>query len=186
METSDRRESIRPDSKMKHYWYLWMFFLVVVGVLSWSIPVAFFVPADRLLIYLLSVYLPTSVALIYTSWWIPKFYDTIEFNLGEDAVHGKYGVFFRREKEISYGRITMAGLSHGPLKRYFGVYNVTIHTAAMGGSNLPEMCLMNVKNGPEIRDEISGKIGKLSQSERRSVEERVLEELQKIREIMES
>ena len=80
---------------MKHYWYLWMFFLVVVGVLSWSVPVAFFVPADRLLIYLLSVYLPISVALIYTSWWIPKFYETIEFNLGEDAVHGKYGVFFR-------------------------------------------------------------------------------------------
>jgi membrane protein YdbS with pleckstrin-like domain len=150
------------------------------------VPVAFFVPDDLLLIHLFSVYLPTSVALIYTRWWIPKFYETIEFNLGEDAVHGKYGVFFRREKEIAYGRITMAGLKHGPLKRYFGMYNVTIQTAAMGGSNVPEMCLMNVKNGPEMRDEISGKIGKLSQSERRSVEERVLEELQKIREIMES
>ena len=77
-------------------------------------------------------------------------------------------------------------LSMGPLKRYFGMYNVTIQTAAMGGSNVPEMSLMNVKNGPEIRDEISGKIGKLSQSERMPVEERVLEELQKIREIMES
>jgi len=175
---------MKPDSKMVPYWFLWLIFWVAIGILSWSVPTAFFVQKEWLLVYLLSVYVPTAVALAYTTWWIPKFYKTIEYELKEGAVHSKYGVFFRREKEISYGRITLAGLSQGPLKRHFGIYNVPVFTAARGGSNIPEMCFMNVKNGPEIRNKISTKIGKLSEEERKSVEQEMLGELQRIRKIL--
>ena len=46
------------------------------------------------------------------------------------------------------------------------------------------MCFMNVKNGPEIRNKISTKIGKLSEEERKSVEQEMLGELQRIRKIL--
>jgi membrane protein YdbS with pleckstrin-like domain len=166
---------------MKPYWMLWTIFWIVVGVLSWSVPTTFSIPKANLMLYLLCVYVPLIVALVYVFWWIGKFYNTIEYELRENAVHAKYGVFFRKEKEISYGRITMAGLSQGPLKRHFGIYNIPVFTAARGGTNLPEMCLMNVKNGPEIRDQVSTKIGKLSEKERKSIEEKMLEELKEIR-----
>jgi uncharacterized membrane protein YdbT with pleckstrin-like domain len=136
------------------------------------------------MLYLLCVYVPLIVALIYVFWWIGKFYNTIEYELRENAVHAKYGVFFRKEKEISYGRITMAGLNQGPLKRHFGIYNIPVFTAARGGTNLPEMCLMNVRNGPGIRDQVSTKIGKLSEKERKSIEEKMLEELKEIRKVL--
>jgi hypothetical protein len=78
----------------------------------------------------------------------------------------------------------MAGLNQGPLKRHFGIYNIPVFTAARGGTNLPEMCLMNVKNGPEIRDQVSTKVGKLSEKERKSIEEKMLEELKEIRKVL--
>ena len=175
---------MKPDPKMKPYWGLWTIFWTVVGVLSWSVPITFSIPTANLMLYLLCVYVPLIVALVYVFWWIGKFYDTIEYELGENAVHYKYGVFFRKEKGISYGRITMAGLSQGPLKRHYGIYSIPIFTAARGGTNVPEMCLMNIKNGPEIRDEVSKKIGRLSEKERKSVEEKMLEELREIRKVL--
>ncbi len=176
---------MKPDPKMVPYWHLWLAFWIVVVVLSWSVPIAIFGElGEWLLIYLLSVYVPTIIALGYIIWWISKFYKTIEYELREGAVHSKFGVFFKREKEIGYGRITMAGLSQGPLKRHFGIYNVPIFTAARGGTNMPEMCFMNVKNGPEIRDHISAKIGKLTEETQKTIEQETLDEIKKIREIL--
>jgi len=175
---------MKPDHAMKKYWYLWTAFIFIICVFSWSVPATFFIPRTSLWVYVLCVHVPAIILLGYVLWWIPKFYDSVEFGIEEDGVSSREGVFWKRVAKLPYKRINMVELKQGPLKRVFNLYNVPIHTAAMGQASTAEITFFDVKSGEAIRASVLERLGELPEEKRKSAEESILEELRDIKRVL--
>ena len=159
--------------------------VVIFGVVSWSIPLLLLRP--RLILAV--VYLPTLITALFILYWIERYYESITYELDEDYVRCRRGVWWRRESQVPYYRVSDILLRQGPLQRRLGLANLDFHTAALGGQAgaRAEVSFLHIDagRGVELRDEALRRIGVLTGRERRSVEEQMLEELRAIRRILE-
>ena len=176
---------LRPSPKMKTLYRLYLLIVVIFGVVSWSIPLLLLRP--RLILAV--VYLPTLITALFILYWIERYYESITYELDEDYVRCRRGVWWRRESQVPYYRVSDILLRQGPLQRQLGLANLDFHTAALGGQAgaRAEVSFLHIdaERGVELRDEALRRIGVLTGRERRSVEEQMLEELRAIRRILE-
>jgi membrane protein YdbS with pleckstrin-like domain len=129
---------LKPSPALKSRYRLLAILIFVICVFSWSIPLALFIPLDYQAIYHLSVHLPTAVALVYTLWWIPRFYGTLSYEIDEERglVTSRSGVFWKSERRVNIPKVNMVHTTEGPLQRHYGTKHLHIHTAAMGRPRL--------------------------------------------------
>jgi putative membrane protein len=55
---------------------------------------------------------------------------TLRYEFAEDGFTRRWGLFFRRESFLAYGKIQDAQVSQGAVERFFGIGTVAIQTAA--------------------------------------------------------
>lgn len=143
--------------------------------------------------------LPILIAATVALYWIPKFYSSIMYSLGEEEIIVSKGVWWKTKSFVPYNRITNINIYQGPISRYFGLGKLSIQTAGFSGSTssgakAAEAVIFGIKNFEDVKDAVMKRVlGKRPQAveaevedrSRRSVEQRILEELQRIRKAVE-
>jgi membrane protein YdbS with pleckstrin-like domain len=181
---------IRPDPRMKGYYYASMALIVVVGVLSWLIPLLIFVPSPYGLIGLVLLVLLIS----FWSFWIPLYYTTVVYRLTDDEITWRRGVWFRRTGIVPYSRITNVDIVQGPVMRWFGISSLKIQTAGYSAQAQAELSLEGIEEPEELREVIMGFVrgskaaGDATGMEAapRSTDAAILTELRALREVLEA
>jgi len=196
-------EEFHPDISMKSLYYLYLALGVTVSCLSWMIPVivaAFlFLPSSRALVIMAVLLSPVLVAVLFTAFWIPKYYSSIRYAFANNEVVIERGVYWKRKSFVPYNRITNIDIVQGPLARRFGLGTIRVQTAGYsagggGTTHVAEAVLLNVKNFEELKDTIMNFVRRLKPvaveaeaevAAPEDISKQILNELRKIREILE-
>lgn len=184
-------EEFRPAPQFIKLYYFYLLLSIVFGILTWYIPVLLFAP----FVVILGFLLPILAILIFVSYWIPKYYDTMLYKLTQYEIVWRRGVWFKNTGIVPYNRITNIDIVQGPISRSLGIASIKIQTAGYsgpsgGGGMLAEIRIEGMEQFEELRELIMGFVrGKKPVSVETYDEDislRILDELVKIRGLMES
>ncbi|MCZ7392166.1 MAG: PH domain-containing protein [Candidatus Methanoperedens sp.] len=184
-------EEFKPAPQFKKLYYVYLLLAIVFGILPWYIPVfLLFAPFIVMVGYLI----PILAILIFVSYWIPKYYDTMLYKLTQNEIVWRRGVWFKNTGIVPYNRITNIDIVQGPVSRSFGIASIKIQTAGYsgqsgGGGMLAEIRIEGMEQFEDLRELIMGFVrGKKPLAVGTYEEEinlKILDELVKIRELME-
>jgi len=105
--------------------------------------------------------LPTLFVLGFILLWIPRYFASIRYELAEEEVRVRRGVWWKMKHTVPYSRIMSVDVIQGPISRHFGLATVDVHTAGYtgtaGGSGGPgsrraEASIMFIPNAEEVRE----------------------------------
>jgi hypothetical protein len=182
-------KEFRPAGQMKQLYYAYLTLFILVGVLTWFVPVLIFAPVE------VSVFLVVLVLAVILSvvFWIPRYYESIRYLLDESEVEWRRGVWFRNTGVVPYNRITNVDTSQGPLSRSLDIASLKIQTAGYSGqaSGLgkpSEISINGIQDFEGLREQILNKVRMRRPTAVETFEEdtdsRILEELVRIRELL--
>ncbi len=129
--------------------------------------------------------------------WTRLYYDSMTYQLREDEINWKRGVWFRRTGIVPYNRITNLDLVQGPVMRYLAISTLAIQTVGYSGQGAPEIRIEAIEHADELRGLIRNQVRKSCRSEDGtgshgsslripgSTDEQILAKLAAIREILE-
>ena len=135
-------EEFKPSPRMKTLYYLYFILAVILGILTWFIPLILLVPLEVVL-FISMIILPI---LIIIAYWIPKYYNSIIYKFTENEIIGKRGVWFKRTGIVPYHRITNIDVVQGPIARKFGLASLRIQTAGYSRAAASEMSIDGVEH----------------------------------------
>ncbi len=87
-------------------------------------------------------------------FWVGKYYQTIFFELKDDEVTWKRGVWFKMTGIVPYDRITNIDIYQGPLMRYFGFSSIKLQTAGYSAQARAEITLEGIVAAEDLRETI--------------------------------
>lgn len=182
-------EEFRPAPQFKKLYYIYLSLVIVFGILIWYIPVFIYAP----FIVILCFSIPILAILIFVSYWIPKYYDTMLYKLTQNEMVWRRGVWFKTTGIVPYNRITNIDIVQGPISRNLGIASIKIQTAGYsgysGGGRIAEIKIEGVEQFEDLRELIMGFVkGKRPlavETYEEDINSKILDELVKIREIME-
>lgn len=175
-----------PQLAKLYFTYLWIW--IGLLVVPWLVPVLIFAPlwAGALAVA------PVLALILFVSWWIPKYYDTVVYKLTQDEVVWRRGVWFKKTGVVPYNRITNIDISQGPISRRLGIAVLRIQTAGYSGQARAEIRLEGIERFEELRGVVLGFVkGRKPEAVEAQAEvegdagSKVLAELVKIRELLE-
>jgi hypothetical protein len=146
----------KPSPSMKT-WYRAGITLVIGLLLLFSyIPAAIF--GDMPPVF--SVLILGSTALIFILlWvWVGMYYESMTYELRDDEINWKRGVWFRTTGIVPYNRITNLDVRQGPLMRALKISNLAMQTAGYSGQAVPEIQIEAIEHAEELRELIRSQI----------------------------
>ncbi|MFA5221184.1 MAG: PH domain-containing protein [Methanoregula sp.] len=128
--------------------------------------------------------------------WARLYYVSMWYELREDEISWKRGVWFRTTGIVPYNRITNLDIRQGPLMRMFGISTLALQTAGYSGQAVPEIKIEGQIHADELRELIrfmvrgntahgDGTGGVSPAKAPLTMDEQVLVELVKIRTLLE-
>src|SRR5512137_1531433 len=130
--------------------------------------------------------------------WVAMYYDSMSYELREDEINWKRGVWFQTTGIVPYNRIVNLDLRQGPLMRFLGISTLAIQTAGYSGQAVPEIKIEGIEHAEELRelirphvrgsvshDDGTGSAKPSSTPSGISVHQQMLAELQQIRSLLE-
>jgi len=84
--------------------------------------------------------------------WTRLYYTTMEYELHEDELRWRRGVWFRTTGIVPYNRITNLDLRQGPVMRWLGISTISIQTAGYSGQAVPEIRIEAIEQAEELRE----------------------------------
>jgi membrane protein YdbS with pleckstrin-like domain len=99
--------------------------------------------------------------LVVIGWylfWVGKYYRSIFFELKDDEVTWKRGVWFRQTGIVPYDRITNIDIYQGPLMRLLGFSLIKLQTAGYSGQAKAEITMEGIVEAEELRETIRSMI----------------------------
>jgi len=184
-------KEFRPALQYKKLYYIYFIAISILLILPCNIPILIFAPLIVKLIVL-----PIILAvLIFTAYWIPKYYDTVIYKLTNNEMVWRRGVWFRKTGIVPYNRITNVDIAQGPVSRMLGIASLHIQTAGYSGPNkgfgsFAEIKIEGVENSEEVREVIMNfvrgrKPVAVATYEDVDINSKVINELVKIRKLLE-
>ena len=180
-------EEFRPAPQLKKLYWIYFVLAIFLGVLWWCIPVILFAPP----VITVCISLPIMAVLIFTAYWIPKYYDSIVYKLTENEIIWKRGVWFKNTGIVPYNRITNIDITQGPISRKLGIAALKIQTAGYSGQQArSEIRINGIEDFEELREVIMGFVkGKkpvaVETYEEKNIDSRILNEVVRIRKLLE-
>ena len=177
-------------------WFRVDFLLVILGLfVLFYLPIAFFndVPSWAHPGFL-GVVLVLAVSFFA---WTGMYYASMWYELREDEMSWKRGVWFRRTGIVPYNRITNLDLVQGPVMRALGISTLSIQTAGYSGKAVPEIRIEAIEHAEELRELVrtmvrghsggdgTGSGAVPSGGRLLTIEMQILDELKKIRAVLE-
>ena len=103
-------QDFRPSIKLKNLFYTYLLLILVFGILSWYLSTMvvayFFSPQTVKIIVAAITVVPIAIILIFTLYWIPKYYSSIVYKMTETEITWNRGVWFKTIGVVPYNRIT--------------------------------------------------------------------------------
>jgi len=180
-------EEFRPSPRFKALYFIYFLLGLSIGVLSWYVPILIYAPAGASLLVSLII-LPL---IILIALWIPKYCNSITYKLTKDEIIWRRGVWFKMMGIVPYNRITNIDIIQGPISRALGIASLKIQTAGYSGQkSRAEIRLDGIEKFEELRDMIlkfvrGRKPAAVETYEGEAVDLKILEELVKIRKLLE-
>jgi hypothetical protein len=140
----------KPSPSMKT-WLRGGIALIIGFFLLFSyVPVALFsdMPAVFSVIILGGIFL--LFALLW--YWVGLYYESMWYELREDEINWKRGVWFRTTGIVPYNRITNLDVRQGPFMRFLGISNLAIQTAGYSGQAVAEIRIEAIEHAEELRE----------------------------------
>lgn len=188
----------KPHPDMKKIYLLYFLIAFSAAILLWAIPLLVFIPSTRPI--LTPIILVTAAIVLY---WIPRYYGSIRYVLGEEGLEVEYGVWWRKRSYIPYSRITNLHIAQGPISRLFGVASLGVQTAGFSapssgrsvGGKIAEAVLsyLKIEDLEKVRELIVEKIKRMKPQAVEAGEwepgekplSQILEEVREIRRLLE-
>jgi membrane protein YdbS with pleckstrin-like domain len=84
--------------------------------------------------------------------WTRLYYATMAYELHDDELRWRRGVWFRTTGIVPYNRITNLDLKQGPVMRWLGISTIAIQTAGYSGQAKPEIRIEAIEHAEELRE----------------------------------
>ena len=186
-------KEFKADPVLRSYYLAFMLFFLAVVILPWSLPLLAFTTWEEGGQYATLLALIVSmILLVLVIIWIPLYYKSLVYGLTDDEVVWSRGVLFRKTSIVPYTKITNVDIHQGPLMRRFGIFGLNVQTAGYSAQQAgrSEISIMGVKDHQRLRALIMENVRKLkggpiAQSRPLATDELMLEELKKIRGLLE-
>lgn len=160
---------MKPDSALKTYWtviwIIWYAILLFVAVLPAIIMAIEGERGPGILIAGIMI-ASWSVVMFPLLAWLPAFYNTLEYEVDEDSVNAKRGVFWKRYVTVPFAKITNIDVHQGPLERRFGLGTIHVQTAGAGGQQggAAELRLAGIRDIHGVKELIAERVKRHSRS----------------------
>jgi membrane protein YdbS with pleckstrin-like domain len=96
--------------------------------------------------------------------WTRFYYDTMAYELHEDELRWRRGVWFRTTGIVPYNRITNLDLKQGPVMRWLNISTISVQTAGYSGQAVPEIRIEAVEHAEELREILRNAVRRCSQA----------------------
>jgi uncharacterized protein len=185
----------KPSASMKTWYRGGIAFLIGLVLLFGYLPAVLFaeMPAEFSF-----VILGGTILLYALLWyWVGLYYESMWYELREDEINWKRGVWFRTTGIVPYNRITNLDVRQGPFMRALGISNLALQTAGYSGQAVPEILIEAVEHAEELRECIRSMVRGLpakddgtgntttSSTNGLPVDQQILGELKSIRAVLE-
>jgi len=149
-------EDLRPSLQLKTLYYTYMSVVFALFFLVMYLPLLVFAPMVVTAAVTLFILVPILLILAFVIYWIPKYYQTMNYRLTGSEMTWRRGVWFRKTGVVPYNRITNVDIDQGPVSRKFGIASIKIQTAGYSGPNTrsSEIRIEGMKNFEELRESI--------------------------------
>jgi len=185
----------KPSLSMK-IWFRGIIALIIGLVLLFSyVPTALF--SDLPGIYSVVILSGSLILFVLLWYWVGLYYESMWYELRDDEINWKRGVWFRKTGIVPYNRITNLDVRQGPFMRYLGISTLAIQTAGYSGQAVPEIRIEAIEHAEELREVIRSMVrgsptrddgtgsGTPSFISGSSVDQQILAELKSIRALLE-
>jgi membrane protein YdbS with pleckstrin-like domain len=85
-------------------------------------------------------------------FWVRLYYVSMWYEMREDEMSWKRGVWFRRTGIVPYNRITNLDIIQGPVMRTLGISTLSIQTAGYSGQAVPEIRIEGIEHADDLRE----------------------------------
>ncbi len=170
--------------------------ILVIGIIvTWAVHVATLDIGLTLIPAIIFFGVPALVT-AFIAYWAPRYYASLIYELTEDEIIVRKGVWWRMTHTVPYSRIMAVDIVQGPISRMLGHASVDVHTAgytgqaggtAGPGTRRAEASLIHVRNPEMLREKILSRVRArplFGRAETSTAEEN-LRELRLIRDSME-
>jgi len=125
------------------------FILGLILLFAW-VPVVLFsdLPAE----FSFSLLIGTFFLFAILWYWVGLYYESMWYELREDEITWKRGVWFRTTGIVPYNRITNLDLRQGPFMRYLGISSLALQTAGYSGQAVPEIRIEAIEHAEDLRE----------------------------------
>jgi membrane protein YdbS with pleckstrin-like domain len=177
-------------------WFRGSIALIISFILLFAyVPIVLFsdMPAESSSVMLIE----TLILAVLLWYWVGLYYESMYYELREDEINGKRGVWFRTTGIIPYNRITNLDVRQGPFMRSLGISSLAIQTAGYSGQTGSEIRIEAIEHAEELREVIrsmvrgapahddgTGSGARISASSI-PVDQQILNELKSIRSLLE-
>jgi hypothetical protein len=193
-----KNQIFRPSVRLKRLYYTYWLLALLLGFLSWFLPLlAYLVLNTSILVVAVVaavILIPALAGFGLWAYWIPRYYESISYNILETELVWRRGVWFRQTGIVPYNRITNIDISQGPLARRLGLASLKIQTAGYSApagtwGRMPELRIDGVERPEELKETVMafvrGAKPEAVEVYAENLPEKLLRELVKIREVLE-
>lgn len=131
-------------------WFMIDFSLIVIFILACTVfPILLSIPDALFFAVLLCCLVVVFGFFVY---WLKLYYQSMWYELHEDEMRWKRGVWFRTTGIVPYNRITNLDLKQGPVMRWLRISTLSIQTAGYSGQAVPEIRIEAIEHAEELRE----------------------------------
>jgi len=179
-------EVFKPSPQFRKLYYIYLVLVILLVILPWYIPALLSAPFQ----WKVAISIPLLAILIFIAYWISKYYDTVIYMLTENEIEWKKGVWFRNTAIVPYNRITNIEITQGPISRKLGIAALKIQTAGYSAQQAgAELTIVGVEQFEDLKelimDFVRAKKAAAVETYEKDKDSNILEELVKIRELLE-
>jgi uncharacterized protein len=131
-------------------WFIVDFALIMVLILIVGVFPAILSSSDSLITAVLLFCIVGVFALF--AYWTKLYYESMWYELHDDEMRWRRGVWFRTTGIVPYNRITNLDLKQGPIMRLFNISTLSIQTAGYSGQSVPEIRIEAIEHAEELRE----------------------------------
>ena len=132
-------------------WFITNFLIFVAFILACIvIPLLFIEPID--LFFVLAIAGGLVVIFILFFIWTRWYYDSMFYELHDDELRWRRGVWFRTTGIVPYNRVTNIDIRQGPVMRWLSISSISIQTAGYSGQAVPEIRIEAIVHAEELRE----------------------------------
>ena len=149
---------IKPEVELRKYYFA-SFWICFIGLLLIIIIPGVFAPfpVNATLFWCAAAVFIIGIPFLF---WIPVYFRELDYEIEDDIVRGKKGVFFKKRVTVPFTKITNVDITQGPLERYYNIGSIHIQTAGAPSASgqAAELKLEGIRDLEKIKDEIMNRV----------------------------